>query len=813
VIRKQPVGPSRYEQQPQRRPRSRSLDVAIRPMKSVDQDDSWLHLEVLTSMEKPFDTLAPWEEVLRYKSSAGIMLQLSLPEQAMAWVKGRFGERLESVRGTFGADAELGQTAVVKSQDGSPTHVQSVLISGDPLKASKFRQVLLAQRQAVKNLKADSRAAPSPLDAWRDQSERQARFEPSKGNAGWDGQPSPPRSTPSATPPKQLSPWQGDPIRRLKFDANAVLISETHLPSKDINPYEWAIRERVGEFVSRFEVAIPVNIYHIISERFKIIGKWKKGNILIGTNMFPEHGTVCLMFRANANNFRPSIDSLETVLAWIRTGHYPGAHGIKSMPDEQNADVAKPTRSGTSPESTKPTPVLPQARPFIDPGNEPPAVAESMKSIFRRLSHPVALVLASHKIPTSKSGWYERADKCLNAMHGATVSSLTTVSLSPYPVISFNLKLSSRTWEAIQDSASFKIQLLHASPAAAGLADLFTQAHSHPASVFRRFIADQRKGDPPSTQTSNLLEPENFGVRLHLYLTRREVRPQFIGSPILATLVAELDSEKCVTVGDHVVVIARVKAVHSRAQSSSEGLAYSMRGYRGAGLKIQPLPAPSTTPDDHDAQEVQSVDLVDEGPETEKSHLLDDLRDNELEERQADAGNITTVDEGDPLDAKSGGAGDHVEEANVSTEPTSAKVEEISDEISKDIVSPPIDGHENDVLETQERDELAVLESMSRYDDDVVAQPAPSADASKAKTDIPLSDGGDTMVIEHDAEITEDEAELERFVREEQKKHDEEMAKKAQEEVRRVPPKSKESFANEDPDEREKRGPTGAWGM
>jgi flavin reductase (DIM6/NTAB) family NADH-FMN oxidoreductase RutF len=65
---------------------------------------------------------------------------------------------------------------------------------------------------------------------------------------------------------------------------------------------------------------------------------------------------------------------------------------------------------------------------------------------MRHVPHPVAVITSTHK--GTSSGW-----------RGATVSSFNTVTLEPRPVVSFNIKKLSSTYEAIKHSRAFNVHL------------------------------------------------------------------------------------------------------------------------------------------------------------------------------------------------------------------------------------------------------------------------------------------------------------------------------------------------------------------
>ena len=151
-----------------------------------------------------------------------------------------------------------------------------------------------------------------------------------------------------------------------------------------------------------------------------------------------------------------------------------------------------------------------------------------------------------------------------------TVSSFTTVTLNPVPIVSFNIRLPSTTYQAIKKRGRFKIHVLAADERGAFVADLFTRGDAKAA--FRELA---RRFD--GWDNGDVLNG-----------------PRLIGQHVIAVLNASLMPEKCVEVGDHVIVIAEVFYI-DQAKSADDvpldrqkiGLMYALREYRGLGEAIE----------------------------------------------------------------------------------------------------------------------------------------------------------------------------------------------------------------------------------
>ncbi|CAK43927.1 hypothetical protein AnigIFM60653_000157 [Aspergillus niger] len=94
------------------------------------------------------------------------------------------------------------------------------------------------------------------------------------------------------------------------------------------------------------------------------------------------------------------------------------------------------------------------------------SLSDQVRLLMRRVPYPVAIITA-----TDPNG---PADK---AFRGMTVSSFNTVTLSPEPVISFNVRRPSETLSALQLSKRFLVHLLAPRQATATLARDFSKGN------------------------------------------------------------------------------------------------------------------------------------------------------------------------------------------------------------------------------------------------------------------------------------------------------------------------------------------------
>jgi flavin reductase (DIM6/NTAB) family NADH-FMN oxidoreductase RutF len=219
-------------------------------------------------------------------------------------------------------------------------------------------------------------------------------------------------------------------------------------------------------------------------------------------------------------------------------------------------------------------------------------LGDEMRAALRHITQPVALVTSyapqAHLQTRSGKRTYAR---------GVTVSSFCTVTLQPIPVVSFNLRVPSRSWDAISGSGYLRVHLLRASPEGAAIAHAFTLPYEQPHQPFEHLSQSgvmvgysQRSQNPASVP---------------------QIRSR---AAIHANFVAKVMPEKCIQVGDHMIVVAEVKEIEgfgSAAASAGGALAYGMRGYRQLGGEIQPMelkPAEQIPSETQPAKKVKSVE-------------------------------------------------------------------------------------------------------------------------------------------------------------------------------------------------------------
>ncbi|KAL4933863.1 flavin reductase family protein [Aspergillus undulatus] len=103
---------------------------------------------------------------------------------------------------------------------------------------------------------------------------------------------------------------------------------------------------------------------------------------------------------------------------------------------------------------------------------------------MRRVPHPVAIITSTDPSPSTTQPHTSSTDAYQTShFRGMTVSSFNTVTLTPEPVVSFNVRRPSETLNALLSSGRFLVHLLAPNPATAALARDFARGNQRLASA------------------------------------------------------------------------------------------------------------------------------------------------------------------------------------------------------------------------------------------------------------------------------------------------------------------------------------------
>lgn len=598
---------------------------------------------VLSSDEKPFDTFMPWEEVVRYRSTAGMLLQLAIPTAAMTELRQLYGHQLEEARLKTGARIEIGNSTPSGDWD-----LTAVTLSGAATEIRRARDYLLSKRPPKWLLKEPRTETELPSKSLRlgarivrrSDGDRlrveivysvfewaliqlKVNFEAWKAQ-GVDIECPPehegPHFTSTSTIRRQPVILTGtrsgiDSAMRLFHSARvaALMSSEQDKSKASLVPEPTSTRDAnvPGDpGTHRLVLEIPLdpdggdrvrqtlhgtagylrlnNIRHTdgIKTRWKNSGTLR----LVGREMNVQAARVSIQDAVSA-----ACAELNMAPILLREVDSGPVDVSKESPgdlvkDSSKASPAKLQRAPSKAQHQKPNPgaELANSAPVADntdsEGTSPlrAMLADDMKLALRALTHPVVLVTSS--MPTNSADASSSIDELLAFCRGVTVSSFTTVTLEPKPIVSFNIRTPSRSWDAISTTGWFTAHLLRASPAGAALAHAFTLPYERPEEPFHRL---RRMGAFISVPGKN-----TFGLRAQSPIVRYQ-------NEVLCCIICKVDFDKSVKVGDHTIVVAEVTKVARTgnekervADPNADGLTYAKRGYRGVGDQIDPASLP-----------------------------------------------------------------------------------------------------------------------------------------------------------------------------------------------------------------------------
>ncbi|KAI9829238.1 MAG: hypothetical protein M1819_006418 [Sarea resinae] len=192
------------------------------------------------------------------------------------------------------------------------------------------------------------------------------------------------------------------------------------------------------------------------------------------------------------------------------------------------------------------------------PKKEPYAatLSDPLRTLMRTIPHPIVVVTTtspspsqppSSKTPIEDDHHHQQQTHNLHpSFRGMTLSSFTTVTLSPHPTISFNIRLPSSTYTALSTNTSFLVHLLRATSSGAAIAHTFTQP-----------------GDPFRALASSGVD---VGLLHGTQRAEKDDGPTTPGLPLLGgagvkTVLRCVLDRPAIPVGDHVIVLGRVVGI------------------------------------------------------------------------------------------------------------------------------------------------------------------------------------------------------------------------------------------------------------
>ena len=178
--------------------------------------------------------------------------------------------------------------------------------------------------------------------------------------------------------------------------------------------------------------------------------------------------------------------------------------------------------------------------------------SRALKDFMRSMPHSTALIttLANEKVlPTQSLKKAKNLSPYAEHFRGAVVSSLTSVTLGPPAIISFNFKQPSATLDGILANRFFTVHFLKSTTEGAAVAMHFLR---HPGDHFASWRALSQNHE------ITVCKRVNHGVS-QPKVPQHPVAPIIKGAGVVAHLVCEVLPEKCVFgIGDHSILVAKV---------------------------------------------------------------------------------------------------------------------------------------------------------------------------------------------------------------------------------------------------------------
>ncbi len=202
----------------------------------------------------------------------------------------------------------------------------------------------------------------------------------------------------------------------------------------------------------------------------------------------------------------------------------------------------------------------------------PSPLPEQLRTLLRRVTNAVVVCTAAAP-PSLPADAETPAAAAPPAVVGLTMSSFTSLSLAPTPLVTFNIALPSRTEAAIAASRAFAIHVLAGDETGAAVADAFRLGNAEPANVL----------DGLRAAGCVLAAPARSGGA-------PELRGPGVLSVLRCRVLDEAPSSGMVRVRDHVVVLGEVLDICTEAgrDANAFALSYTDRHYRKPGAAILP---------------------------------------------------------------------------------------------------------------------------------------------------------------------------------------------------------------------------------
>nr|POE92428.1 uncharacterized protein CFP56_69675 [Quercus suber] len=507
---------------------------------------------VMSDEDLPFASLKPYQYVVRFRTKAYLVVEMSIPVTRVVKFQEIFGHDLDQLLNGFSdTKIDLGQTLGPRNGSGA---LRSVLISGPIRHASWFQTVLRrpAEEESTRRSRLPELQSPPPLATEKDLDIKVNTFT----------RVSAPHKLHEGQYRMLISDivWMAASVKAIML-CNAFRDSLGGVASvRSVAPFDCRMENgqmcRLRTLIIRGHDSLPF----LLQELFL-------AHDLDTLRTGPSTGDTMWLSRTKAQVGTPS-EPLSSDAEDDKSSSMASAQHVSN-----DADQESQTHQSFPASSAETTNSVSTA-----------SLADQLRAAVRPLTYPLVVITANNAPEIDDK--YPR---------GVAASSFSTISLSP-PTISFNLKLPSRSWNAMKATKEIIIHILAGTPAGAAVAAAFTKPYDAPAEPFRAL-------EKQSLVRLNTSESDRKTFHLQSVLRDTE-------SVVVALVRANVVVEQSIKVADHVVVVAEVHAVEfpgtdpdqslsqvTQHMTDTDVLGYGDRNFRRTGEDIRKLditvPAPA----------------------------------------------------------------------------------------------------------------------------------------------------------------------------------------------------------------------------
>ncbi|KAL4973685.1 flavin reductase like domain-containing protein [Aspergillus desertorum] len=242
--------------------------------------------------------------------------------------------------------------------------------------------------------------------------------------------------------------------------------------------------------------------------------------------------------------------------------------------------ITKPSLNPANPTPSSPTTTNNQH-------DDQSSLSTQIRLLMRRVPYPVAIITSTEPLPSTTPTPLSPTVNIsfTSRFRGMTVSSFNTVTLTPHPVISFNVRRPSETLQALLSSGRFLVHLLATDQATASLARDFARGNQNLAlgeGMFEFVGVAPSPASEAETEAVGTTEGPSMPPLPMLRMKGKDSMScaseakfgsfELVSSCFPFIFECQLLPESVVDVYDHTIVVGKiVRAITSASTSSTSG--------------------------------------------------------------------------------------------------------------------------------------------------------------------------------------------------------------------------------------------------